>query len=290
MKRLKYALSVAALLVLAGAFLANATGRFDQKLSVDKQAIHVLNRLTFGPRPGDVEQVRRAGVGKWIDQQLHPEKIAENPVLEAKLKALETLRLPMWKIMDKYGAPPPGTIIRPPSQLAFNSLSQQQQSRLRNGSVEERRNTLASLDPDKRRLVLAAAPPQMLEGLPEDLQQEAAKARQAEQEELKRFGHVKELLRSNKPFDFHSNGLTFPKFTPEHLMDLIEVSAVVLAQVHIPTILHPSFLAAEGIVPRDWQLAGPVISMPPLATATYANGITFTADESRLVVRDARPL
>ena len=59
MKRLKYALSVAALLVLAGAFLANATGRFDQKLSVDKQAIHVLNRLTFGPRPGDVEQVRR---------------------------------------------------------------------------------------------------------------------------------------------------------------------------------------------------------------------------------------
>jgi len=186
MKRLKYALSVAALLVLAGAFLANATGRFDQKLSVDKQAIHVLNRLTFGPRPGDVEQVRRAGVGKWIDQQLHPEKIAENPVLEAKLKALETLRLPMWKIMDKYGAPPPGTIIRPPSQLALNSLSQQQQSRLRNGSVEERRNTLASLDPDKRRLVLAAAPPQMLEGLPEDLQQEAAKARQAEQEELQK--------------------------------------------------------------------------------------------------------
>ena len=83
-------------------------------------------------------------------------------------------------------ARPPGTIIRPPSQLALNSLSQQQQSRLRNGSVEERRNTLASLDPDKRRLVLAAAPPQMLEGLPEDLQQEAAKARQAEQEELQK--------------------------------------------------------------------------------------------------------
>jgi len=186
MKRLKYALSVAGLLVLAGAFLANATGRYDQKLSIDKQAIHVLNRLTFGPRPGDVEQVRRAGIGKWIDQQLHPEKTVENPVLEAKLKRLETLRLPMWQIMDKYGAPPPGTIIRPPSQLALNSLSQQQQSRLRNGSVEERRNTLASLDPDKRRLVLAAAPPQMLEGLAEDLQQEAAKARQAEQEELQK--------------------------------------------------------------------------------------------------------
>ena len=73
-------------------------------------------------------------------------------------------------------------------------------------------------------------------------------------------------------------------------MDLVEVSAVVLAQVHNPTILHPSFLTAEHIVPADWELATPPISMPPLATATYKSGVSFTADESRLSVRDIRPL
>ena len=52
-----------------------------------------------------------------------------------------------------------------------------------NCSVEERRTTLASFDPDLRRLVLAAAPPQLVEGLPDDLRQEASSARKAEQDE-----------------------------------------------------------------------------------------------------------
>ena len=39
----------------------------------------VLNRLAFGPRPGDVEAVRRIGLEKWIDLQLHPDRIVENP-------------------------------------------------------------------------------------------------------------------------------------------------------------------------------------------------------------------
>src|SRR5207244_7632624 len=77
-------------------------------------------------------------------------------------------------------------IFRPPSMLAMNALSQQQQTRLRNGSVEERVNTLAALDPETRRLILAAAPPQITEGLPDALQKEAVKARQDEQAELQK--------------------------------------------------------------------------------------------------------
>src|SRR5215467_16166370 len=100
MKRLGCSSGLAALLVTS--LLATAAGRFDQKLSIDRQAIHVLNRLTFGPRPGDVEQVRRLGLDKWIDQQLHPELISENPVLEARLQPLATLQLPMWQILEKY--------------------------------------------------------------------------------------------------------------------------------------------------------------------------------------------
>jgi uncharacterized protein (DUF1800 family) len=41
----------------------------------EAQAAHALNRLTFGPRPGDVEHVRRVGIDRWIDEQLRPESI-----------------------------------------------------------------------------------------------------------------------------------------------------------------------------------------------------------------------
>src|SRR5215510_5284220 len=98
MKRLPRALSNAVLVAAVLALAGNAAGRFDQKLTIDKQIIHVLNRLTFGPRPGDVEQVRRLGLEKWIDLQLHPERMAENSVLETKLQPLETMTLTTWEI------------------------------------------------------------------------------------------------------------------------------------------------------------------------------------------------
>ena len=48
------------------------------QMDEQKQAVHALNRLTFGPRPGDVDHVLAIGVDKWIDQQLHPEKINDD--------------------------------------------------------------------------------------------------------------------------------------------------------------------------------------------------------------------
>ena len=68
-------------------------GARSPKLSADEQVIHALNRLTFGPRPGDVEALRKMGVKKWIDLQLHPERIVENPELAQRLAPLESLRL-----------------------------------------------------------------------------------------------------------------------------------------------------------------------------------------------------
>jgi uncharacterized protein (DUF1800 family) len=46
-----------------------------RELPADQQIIHALNRLTFGPRPGDALKVRAIGLDKWIDQQLRPERI-----------------------------------------------------------------------------------------------------------------------------------------------------------------------------------------------------------------------
>ncbi|WP_075796382.1 DUF1800 domain-containing protein [Massilia putida] len=55
------------------------------------QALHVLNRLAFGPRPGDVERVANMGVQRWIDEQLHPETIPLPADLSARLAALDTV-------------------------------------------------------------------------------------------------------------------------------------------------------------------------------------------------------
>src|SRR2546422_3533068 len=38
---------------------------------------HALNRLAYGPRPGEVARVAREGVMRWIDRQLAPDQIAD---------------------------------------------------------------------------------------------------------------------------------------------------------------------------------------------------------------------
>ena len=79
--------------------------QFNQPLAKDQEILHALNRLTFGPRPGDVEAVQKMGLKKWIDQQLHPERIAENPELTDRLKPLESLTMSPSEIATNY--PPP---------------------------------------------------------------------------------------------------------------------------------------------------------------------------------------
>jgi uncharacterized protein (DUF1800 family) len=73
------------------AVLAGAPALQAAPLAPGQQAVHVLNRLAFGPRPGDVERVQRMGVQQYIDEQLHPESIALPPALSARLASLETV-------------------------------------------------------------------------------------------------------------------------------------------------------------------------------------------------------
>ena len=68
----------------------------------DRRIEHALNRLTFGPRPGDAAAVKAIGLNKWIEQQLHPESIPENFVLSQKLKTLDTLSLPSAELVRSY--------------------------------------------------------------------------------------------------------------------------------------------------------------------------------------------
>jgi uncharacterized protein (DUF1800 family) len=75
------------------------------QLTGDQKILHALNRLTFGPRPGDVEAMRQLGLDRWIEQQLHPGGIPENPILEAKLAPLDTLRMTTAEMVRHYPTP-----------------------------------------------------------------------------------------------------------------------------------------------------------------------------------------
>ena len=70
----------------------------------DTTIIHTLNRLTWGPRPGDVDAVRAIGLERWIEAQLHPERINDR-VLERKLQAFETFGLSSADLLDGYNPP-----------------------------------------------------------------------------------------------------------------------------------------------------------------------------------------
>jgi uncharacterized protein (DUF1800 family) len=107
------ALGALLLAVLAGVLLAADKKRSKLDLhakngipQVDdsKRALHALNRLTFGPRPGDVEMVERMGLDKWFEQQLHPEKI-DDSALQARISGYRTLQMSSRELLENF--PPP---------------------------------------------------------------------------------------------------------------------------------------------------------------------------------------
>ena len=71
------------------------------KLNEEQRALHALNRLTFGPRPGDLQKVMDTNANDWIEQQLHPEEIADS-VLDGKLGPLRTLRMSTRDLVQTF--------------------------------------------------------------------------------------------------------------------------------------------------------------------------------------------
>ncbi|MHB8499802.1 MAG: DUF1800 domain-containing protein, partial [Candidatus Acidiferrales bacterium] len=96
------------------------------ELSADEAILHALNRLAYGPRPGDVERIRQLGLAKWIDQQLNPNSI-DDKALEARLEDYPTLRMSSAKLIAEY--PPPKQAEKQAAKRAQAQLDQDQQRR-----------------------------------------------------------------------------------------------------------------------------------------------------------------
>ena len=106
-----FASRLAALLLLwtfaSPAFALGGTG--SKALTDDQKILHVLNRLGFGPRPGDVERVRALGLQKYIERQLDPAAI-DDAALESKVRNLEVFNMSTAEVFAKY--PNPGALLR----------------------------------------------------------------------------------------------------------------------------------------------------------------------------------
>jgi uncharacterized protein (DUF1800 family) len=91
------------------------------RISGDRQIVHVLSRLTYGPRPGDVERVRAMGVSAWIDRQLRPQTI-DDSAAERALAELTTLRMPIAEALREFPRPDP----KLRAQIASGEMSRQE--------------------------------------------------------------------------------------------------------------------------------------------------------------------
>ena len=72
-----------------------------RELNEEEAILHALNRLGFGPRPGQVEQIEKTGLENWILAQLHPENISD-PMVDARLAQFPSLRLGAAALLEQY--------------------------------------------------------------------------------------------------------------------------------------------------------------------------------------------
>jgi uncharacterized protein (DUF1800 family) len=103
----KLAAIVVVFSMLAPAFAAVTSA--GKHLTEEQKILHVLNRLGFGARPGDVEKVKAIGLQKYIEQQLDPSAI-DDPVAENKVKGLDIFNMSTAELFAKY--PNPGALLR----------------------------------------------------------------------------------------------------------------------------------------------------------------------------------
>jgi uncharacterized protein (DUF1800 family) len=120
-------------------------------LSEEEATLHAMNRLGFGPRPGDIARVRAMGLEKWVEQQLQPESLDDSAVAK-RLERYPTLAMSTEKLFDEF--PRPEVAARragmTPEEYRKQLEAQQRQREERQRMMEERQQA-GEMDPAARR-------------------------------------------------------------------------------------------------------------------------------------------
>ncbi len=94
--------------LLAAGIAAGGKGKKNapavKQIQGEERVLHALNRLTFGPRPGDVAAVQAVGLQRWFEQQLNPAGI-DDSALDARLTMFPAMKLQQVELMQRYPSP-----------------------------------------------------------------------------------------------------------------------------------------------------------------------------------------
>ena len=101
-----------------GLSVPDASSVAAREQTADQQVVHALNRLAFGPRPGDVLAVRELGVDRWIAAQLDPQRIAD-PVADSVVARYGTLHKSLPSLLEAY---PPNPVLRKLARQAMAGI------------------------------------------------------------------------------------------------------------------------------------------------------------------------
>lgn len=125
-----------------------------KQLTEEQQIVHVLNRLGFGARPGDIERVKSIGIDNYINQQLAPEQIPD-AAADSKVKDLTSLTMTTAELYEKY--PQPGQLLR---QLQARGMLPENLAEARENRVKGGANTTNNPETEKKNQNDMSASPQ----------------------------------------------------------------------------------------------------------------------------------
>lgn len=132
-------------ILLPGMVLRAETRSVAKPLTEEQKILHVLNRLGFGARPGEVEKVKAIGLQKYIDQQLNPVSI-NDAVAESKIKGLDVFGMTTAELFAKY--PNPGALLQ---QLEGRERANQPNTQNPNNATPQDPNQMTEAQQRERR-------------------------------------------------------------------------------------------------------------------------------------------
>jgi hypothetical protein len=134
------------------------------QMGEEQKTEHVLNRLGYGPRPGDIERVQQIGVQAYIEQQLHPERIDDHAV-DTRLEPLNTLQMSNEEIATTYMQPneirklqqavKAGQPLPPRARALYQRVSREMPELL---DATDPEKTMGRLTPEQRQYVQMHSP------------------------------------------------------------------------------------------------------------------------------------
>lgn len=210
-------------------------------LTEDQKILHVLNRLGYSARSGDVEKVKQIGIQKYIEQQLNPSAINDSAV-EAKLGKFDVLKMSNDELFAKY--PNGGAVLMAVAQNnglkrqdlqgirknqnadAPKNADQMTGEQMNNQTVEKKQNDLSEADRQKYQQEVAALYKEYNLGRPQQITQQlnASRILRAVYSEKQLQEEMVDFWTNH--FNVYANKGATRWFLPEYDRDVIRPNAL----------------------------------------------------------------